>query len=244
MKQLRLGKISTRELADWFGIGYNSLRVRKEQKLEELKLYCEFKEIYGGINIIKIFDEDNVEYNKKNEKNYEIIKSSFDEQWNDNGLDTCSNVAYKIYDKYKNELDIRDTTAYNYTLKAKKELYGVPYTSFGTLGRCVYLWCKKELNEDGTLIFTQFTDEEEKIKKDLMKEFFSTDAEKEIFIAQMVEKGEISKEQAYDELCRLKNLNKAGYVGFLKALKEAIGCDVSRTTLLIKDSGNQLELEN
>ena len=235
MKQLILGKIKTKELADWFGISYGTFRVEKQQKLDELKLYCNFEEVYGGVNVIEIYDINNIEYIKDNKKNYEIIKSSFDEEWNVDGIDTCSNVAFKIYDKHKNELTIADTTAYNYTLKVRKELFGIPFLDAGVLGSCIYLWCKKEIAPDGTLIYTQFTDEEDQIRKDLMKKHFSTDVEKEIFIAEMVQAGEITKEQAYDALCEMKNLNKAGYTGFLKALKEAIGTDVSKATFLYRN---------
>lgn len=238
MKQLVLGKIKTKDLADWFGISYGSFRVVKQQKLDELKLYCDFEEVYGGVNITKIYDMNNIEYIKDSKKNYEIIRSSFDEEWSADGIDTCSNVAFKIYDKHKNELTIADTTAYNYTLKARNELFGIPFLDAGELGSCIYLWCKKEVAPDGTLIYTQFTDEEDQIRKDLMKKHFSTDVEKEIFIAQMVEAGEITKAQAYDALCKMKNLNKAGYGGFLKALKAAIGCEVSKTTLLFRNSDN------
>lgn len=238
MEELYLGKISSKNLAKWFGISYQSYRNSKKQKLEELKLYCDFEEIYGGIVVTEIYNMDNIRYVKDGKKNYDIIKSSFNEEWSPDGLDTCSSVAFKIYDKYKNELTITDTTAYNYTLKARNELFGIPFVSIGELGSCVYLWCKKEVAADGTLIYTQFTDEEDKIRKDLMKKHFSTDVEKEVFIAQMVEAKEITKEQAYDALCELKNLNKAGYGGFLKALKAAIGSDVSRATLLMKNEDN------
>ena len=242
MKRLVLGKIKTKDLADWFGISYGSFRVVKQQKLDELKLYCDFEEIYGGINITKIYDMNNVEYIKEGKKNYDIIRSAFDEEWDKNGIDTCSNVAYKVYDKHKNELTIADTTTYNYIRKARNELYGIPFLDAGSAGSCIYLWCKKEKTANGTIVFTQFNDEEEKIRKDLMKKHFSTDIEKEIFIAEMVEAGEISKAQAYDALCEMKNLNKAGYTGFLKALKEAIGCDVSKATLLIRDA-DKVEFE-
>ena len=235
MKQLKLGKIKTKELADWFGISYGSFRVVKQQKLEELKLYCDFEEIYGGVNILKIYDNSNLEYIKESKKNYELVKTSFSEEWNEDGIDTCSNVAVKIYDKHKNELTVLDNTTYNYVRKARNELFGIPFLDAGELGSCVYLWCKKEQLADGTIIYTQFTDEEDKIRKDLMKKHFSTDVEKEVFIAEMVEAGEITKEQAYDALCEMKNLNKAGYTGFLKALKAAIGCDVSKATLLYKN---------
>lgn len=235
MKCLKIGKISSKELADWFGISYGTYRNNKEQKLEELKLYCEFQEIYGGINISKIIDEKHLEYTKASKQNYEIIKSAFTEEWSKDGIDTCSNVAIKIYDKHSNELTITDTTTYNYTIKARNELFGIPWIGVGSLGSCIYLWCKKEYDNNGAIIYTQFTDEEDKIRKDLMKKYFSTDIEKEIFIAEMVEAGEITKEEAYDALCEMKNLHKAGFLGFLKALKAAVGCDVSKATLIRKE---------
>ena len=240
--KLKLGKMTTKELAKWFGISYGSFRVTKENKLEELKLYCEFEEVYGGVDIKEIYDEDNLVYVKSNRKNYELVKSSFDEEWNKDGIDTCSNVAFKIYDKHNNELTIGENTTYNYVLRARNELYGVPFISLGELGSCVYLWCKKEMLDDGTIVYTQFSDEEDKIRKDLMKKMFSTDVDKEVFIAEMVQQGEITKEEAYDKLCELKNLNKAGYTGFLKALKEAIGSDVSKATLLYKED-DKIEFE-
>lgn len=241
--KLHLGKMKTKELAQWFSISDQSFRNSKKRKLEELKLYCDFEEVYGGVYVKEIYDEENgLEYVKGNSKSYELVKSSFSEEWNSDGIDTCSNVAIKIIDKHKNELSIADSTTYNYVLRARNELYGVPFISLGELGSCVYLWCKKEMLDDGTIVYTQFSDEEDKIRKDLMKKMFSTDVDKEVFIAEMVQQGEITKEEAYDKLCELKNLNKAGYTGFLKALKEAIGSDVSKATLLYKED-DKIEFE-
>ena len=42
----------------------------------------------------------------------------------------------------------------------------------------------------------------------------------------------------------MKNLNKAGYAGFLKALKEAIGCDVAKATLLDRNTSKVEFLEH
>ena len=39
---LREGKISNKELAEWFGISANSFSKNKEKKLEELKYFAEF----------------------------------------------------------------------------------------------------------------------------------------------------------------------------------------------------------
>lgn len=55
MKQLQLGKISSRELADWFGYAYGTYRGKKGQLLERLKQYCDYEEIYGGVIVKEIY---------------------------------------------------------------------------------------------------------------------------------------------------------------------------------------------
>lgn len=240
---LKIGKMSTRELADWFGISYGTFRNNKQEKLEELKLYAEFEEVYGGVNIISLVEGAPLDYTKASRKNYDLIKASFDEEWSPTGIDTCSNVAYKIYDKHKNELTIADNTAYNYVLKVRDELYGKPFVSLGSLGSCIYLWCRKEYDKDNDLvIYTELSDEEQEIKKKLMKKYFSTDVEKEIMVAEMVRMGEITKAEAYDALCEMKNLNNAGFIAFKKELEKEIGCEIVKATLLDKNS-DKIEFE-
>ena len=151
-------------------------------------------------------------------------------------MDTCSNVADKIYSKHQNELTVADSTTYNYVIQARNEFYGKPYDSIGSLGDCIYLWCKKEYNEEtNTVVYVEFTEEEQKKKKELMKKYFSTDTEKELFIAEMVNNGELSKEKAYDKLCELKNLNAAGFMAFKAELELELGCTVAKATLLQKN---------
>ena len=201
--------------------------------MEELKLYCDFVEVYGGVNILNIYDYNNLVYRKATKKNYDIVRSSFSEEWGENGLDTCSNVADKIYNKHKNELTVVNSTTYNYVIQARNEFYGKPYDSIGSLGDCIYLWCKKEYNpETDSIVYVEFNEEEQKKKKELMKKYFSTDTEKELFIAEMVNNGELSKEKAYDKLCELKNLNSAGFMAFKTELELELGCTVAKATLL------------
>ena len=54
--ELKLGKMSTKELAEWFGISYGAFRNSKEKKLEELKGFASFEEVYGGVNITQIIN--------------------------------------------------------------------------------------------------------------------------------------------------------------------------------------------
>ena len=62
--ELRIGKMTSREIAEWFGISYSSYRrskQKKEELLEKLLFYCSYKSIYGGIIVKEIFVS---EYNK------------------------------------------------------------------------------------------------------------------------------------------------------------------------------------
>ena len=231
--KLKIGLMKSQELAEWFNISYSTFRKSKKQKLEELKTYCDYEEVFGGVNIKEIYEE---EYVKNRKKNYEIIKSSFDKEWNKNGIDTCSNVTTKIYGKHRNELTVKENTAYNYVVNVRNELYGKPFSTLGSLGSCMYLWCRKDFDKDNNIIvYTEFTDEEQKIKKNLMKKYFSTDVEKEIIVSQMVNNGEITKEEAYDVLCEMKNLTGTGFMAFKSELEEKLGCKVVRATLLDKN---------
>lgn len=223
-------------------MSYGSFRVKKQEKLEELRLYCDFKEVYGGVFINNIFDYNNVIYKKATRKNYEIVKSSFDEEWDKSGIDTCRNVAIKIYNKHKDELTVVRDTAYNYVLQARNELYGKPFEMVGSLGDCIYLWCRKEYDKDtNTIVYTEFTEEEQELKKKLMKKYFSTDIEKEVIVAEMVNNGEITKEKAYDVLCEMKNLNAAGFMAFKADLESQLGCTVAKATLLRKNKDGEMK---
>ena len=88
--------------------------------------------------------------------------------------------------------------------------------------------------QDGTKLLELFNEEEEKIKKDLMNKYFSTDAEKEVMVAEMVERGELSKEEAYDTLVEMKHLNAAGFMAFKNELEEKIGSKVLKGTYIEK----------
>ena len=227
--ELKIGKMKAKELAEWFGISYGTFRNKKDEKLNELKCYCEFEEVYGGVNIknIKI-----AKYEKKMSKIREIYAKGFEELRND--IDTVSNINDKIYYKYQDELPTLSSpdSGYHYAIEVRNANYGVPFKDVGKLGKCYYLWCK--VSEDRTL-YMPFTEEENKIKKELMTKYFGTDEEKDILIAQMVDAGEISEAEAYRMMREYRNLNKAGFVAFKNALQDAIGTEIVRATKFEKE---------
>lgn len=229
--QLHLGIMKNKELAQWFGVSEKHYSNYRQEKLKDLEFYADFDIVRGGVDIKKLKQKD-TEYVKNGSTAYKLVYNSVNKEWDKSGLDTCSNVSDKIYKKYKDELGIAESTTYKYTCVSRTELYGVPFSETGgKIGDCFYLWCKKEVTEDGKPVYTMFTPEEQEIKKKLMKKYFSTDVEKEILVAEMVEMGEISKEQAYDMLCEMKNLNRAGFNAFRTELEVAIGCPIAKATM-------------
>ena len=54
---LKLGKMTSKELAQWFGVTYQTYRKVKVKKLDILSCYCRFEEVYGGIIINEIYVE-------------------------------------------------------------------------------------------------------------------------------------------------------------------------------------------
>ena len=63
----------------------------------------------------------------------------------------------------------------------------------GLKGVSTYIWCKK--NEEGRLVF--LSEEEEEIKKLLLKKYFGTADEKTAIVKDMVDKEEIKPEEAW-----------------------------------------------
>ena len=49
--ELKIGTMTNIELAEWFGISLSTFKNGKKKKLEELKLFADFCEEKGKINI-------------------------------------------------------------------------------------------------------------------------------------------------------------------------------------------------
>ena len=224
--ELHLGRMSNKDLAEWFGIKSNSFTQHKRKKLEELKNFCFFEEVYGGVNITAII---NPIYIKNSQQIREVYEQGFEEL--KQPIDTVSHINEQIYEKYYDKLPTLSSAAsgYRYAIEVRNANYGVPFKGKGSKGCCYYLWCKME-EKDGKQFYIQFTEEEDKIKQDLLKKHFGTNEEKDLLIAEMVSNGEISKEDAYDIMMEYRNLNGKGFMSFLKELEKQIGAKVVKAT--------------
>ena len=225
--ELKLGIMTNKELANWFGISASSLSHDKARKLKQLQSYAEYELVGNKTQKVKINKIYEAKYNKKGSQSFELIKNKLNLVWSDDGLDSCKRVCYEILQT--SNLTIADTTAYHYTLKSRNDLFGKPFQQAGSLGSCRYLWCKQE-QETGRLCF--LTQEQEKIKQGLIKKYFGDATEKQIIVQGMVEAGEISKEQAWDVLTKMTNMKGNNFLAFLKQLQKKIGCKVIRGTLV------------
>ena len=224
---LKLGKMTTQELSEWFGMSYGSFRNVKKKKLEELQNYACFEEVHGGVNITAIIKDT---YNKKDSQIRQIYQQGFEEVRQP--IDTVSNINNQIYEKYYEQLPTLSSaeSGYHYAIEVRNERYGIPFKEQGKVGHCYYCWCKQEIDEENHPLYIPFTEEEQQIKAKLLTKFFGNQEEKTLLLQEMVLLGEIKKEDAWDLMIEYSNLNQAGFTAFLKELEKQIGAKVVKAT--------------
>jgi hypothetical protein len=225
--ELKLGKMTTKEIAEWFGVSYGAFRNDKIKKFQELKRYAQFEEVYGGVNIKTIYKG---VYNKKDNQIRQIYEQGFEEVRQP--IDTVSNINNQIYEKYYDKLPTLSSaqSGYHYAIEVRNEKYGVPFQNHGSAGCCYYCWCKQEIGDNDSPLYIPFTEEEQKIKEKLLTKFFGNQEEKTLLLQEMVLAGEIKKEEAWDIFTEFSNLNQAGFTAFLKELESEIGAKVVKAT--------------
>ena len=190
--ELHLGKMTNKELAEWFGLKPSSMTRLKKQKLEELKNYAMFEEVYGGVEITAIIKDT---YNKKDNQIREIYSKGFEEL--KMPIDTVSHINRQIYEKYNEQLPTLSSaeSGYHYAIEVRNANYGVPFKGKGSKGFCYYMWCKME-ERDGKQFFIQFTEEEERVKKELLKKFSTIQKIKDADIEELIQIKGITEELA------------------------------------------------
>lgn len=92
--QLKTGKMTTQELANWFGVSKKTFTNSAQKYLEKLSDYAEFNRVYGGVNITLVhFDTYVKGYNQMDDTYFnQEISRCVKEQ---NGLASISGIANK-----------------------------------------------------------------------------------------------------------------------------------------------------
>ena len=221
------GVMTNKDLAEWFGVKEDSFKRRKKDKLEELKLFADFYEEKGKVIITEVYEP---VYQKQQGKTKQMVISKIDQVWSEDGLDSCSRVGNKICELLEEEGIVRKpNTVIAYTRQGRNELYGIPFMNEGRIGKCIYIWCKRD-PETGE--YSLLTEEEQAIKQNLQTKYFGDATEKQILVKGMVEAGEIRKEDAWDVLEEMTNMRTGNFMQFLKEIQEALHCQVIRGTLV------------
>ena len=225
--ELKEGIMTNEELAEWFGVKLTSFKNTKRKKLEELKLFADFYEEKGKIIITEIYEPI---YQKQQGKTKQMVISKIDQVWSEDGLDSCSRVGNKICELLEKEGIVRKpNTVIAYTRQGRNELYGIPFMNEGRIGKCIYIWCKRDPK---TGEYSLLTEKEQVIKQNLQTKYFGDATEKQILVKGMVEAGEIRKEDAWDVLEEMTNMRTGNFMMFLKEIQEALHCQVIRGTLV------------
>lgn len=231
LKELLKGKITLKELSEFFEISYSTLRNNKNKKLKELEEYCIFEILPKGIEIIEV----KIPFYVKKDSNFQKIKREIPKNWNnDSFLDRKKEVAERIYSK--EEFEIKFNTVYSYVCKASNELYGKPNSvNGGEIGNCHWVLCVRDMNlaneefPKGKLRW--FTTEEFIKKQDIKKLYFENTREEkrrreEIreSLALQLKCGDITKEGYKQELMELEQ--EETYNTYFDALQKILpdGC--------------------
>lgn len=214
--ELKLGLMTNKEMAEWFGVSEINFSKHKTKFLKKLEEYAIFEPKRGGVCIKQIIVGI---YVRKESKTYNSVKDNLDSVWSQDGLDTCKRVSDTLYAmripiKSDGKL-ASENTCYEYTRAARNELYGVPFGTGGTLGSCVYEWGK--VDEDGHL--SPLTAEEEKLRKSLVKVFFGEADEKSIQVQELIDNNQLDPEYAWDYYASLMDM-KNKYRLFMDAMLE------------------------
>lgn len=219
--ELTTGKISFRDLAEWFGLKktyFESNSKAKARYLEKLKGFADYH--FEGKKLI--IDE---VYIPEYDKSLKIIKKNFEKHWGENNekwIDTCTRVGKSIYEKYPQiNHQIKENTAIAYTNKVKVEFYGHTYKrDGGSRGISKYIRVR-----EGDI---PLTEQEEEIRKQCAKEAYgvlseiTVDIEEDYRNGGMTKKeykeaiGELSeKYDCYNNYCRLL-MDRLGFIPYLK----------------------------
>lgn len=206
---LRLGKMTTQELAEWMGIKYPTFRKNAEKRYEILAQYCTYNKVYGGVEILDIMEpEYKGDLTKNDVKNYlEEIKSI------ENRLSSVAGMQRKFQETKPEYKDLKSSTVYYRLQQASNIAFGKNNTikathPSGAYGSRKLVWAIKvsDYNE-----YRYMTKEEEKILDTIISTYCNKNPDK-IKAAALLE--EEYKEDA--------DMSKEEY--FLK--KEALGLDV------------------
>lgn len=218
MLELKLGFMSTDELAQWASLSTAHMTKNKKAWCEKhLKKYADFELVRGGIKILHIY---HAVYETSGKK--EVAKK-YRSCWG-NGTDLIdSNV--NCWRKLKPDMinSLSDETGQKYVSEGRIDDYGIAIRNKkrdGRLGYCEYRLCK--IIDNNAYLFT---DEEEKKRQELRKKYLSNRAEEAEELqkfAKAYRDGEITQEEYAQIMVEWTTIDK-GWMAFQKEFEDYLG---------------------
>lgn len=220
-KELKLGFMSTNELAEWSSRKETTISKGKGKWCERfLSSHAKYNLIRGGVEILEIYDPI---FSKSGKE--EIHSKYLDYYGNENNkIDNCKNCFKKMKRANAVKAQISDDTYYNYICASKREDYGVPKKYHGSKGFARWRFVKIMPNGEAE----EFTDEEREIKSELEDKYLKTNKQL-IYEAQAIITGRKEKEYSQEECdTMLEELltTETGWNVFRRELEKAVGCRV------------------
>ena len=222
LKELTVGKITNKALAEWFGVSVSPIQHNKEKYLNILKRYAKF-EMRGEKNkSIYITEVLNPIYDK--EDAFKLVKKLTRENWDYDNLDTCSNVSDKIYpDVIEAGFELKPSTNYVYTRMSKNELFGkCGDIQGGEEGISDYVWGKKQGN-----IYVPLSEKEREIFAKVACETYHNPTEKFMCLIELAIKNPNEGQELLEQY-------KVQYNSFFVRVKAALGFTPIRCTKVTK----------
>ena len=215
--------MSADELAEWFGIKKKTYLNARKTKLEELKLFADFEEIRGGVNILSIKIPT---YVKQGSRAYNIIKEKLCDVWHKSGYDTAARVGSQIW-RQNEELQklISEDTAKSYASRVRTEYYGRVYMDEkGSKGSCWYAYVRCNDWEEAILLTPEQT-----IKLNALRRTIYCN-EQEPLVYEAYRKGEITQAEYEDFMQQWKDGAETRYVDFMEGVAQLLGFYPSKVT--------------
>ena len=130
MLKLKLGKMTTKQIADWMNVNYSTFRGQKEKRMKQLQKFCDYEIVYGGVIIKQIYRD---EYSTDLPDDEKVFLNEVKES--NEGLASVAGIVRKLQknDQFYKALSERQVnrrmTKWNWSMFGKynngqKEAYG------------------------------------------------------------------------------------------------------------------------
>lgn len=171
---LILGKMTTQQIADWFQLSKSTFSKHKKEYMQKLEKYAEIKPVYGGVQILEIYEE----YYQKHENDARDDELYLKAVQNANEhLTSLSGMSRVLKKNNKDFEGISERMIQKRMRKAGIRTFGVTAQedSYGLYGERSYVWAIK-LSDNNE--YRHMTVEEEKLFDELIGSYYSCNVDK------------------------------------------------------------------